>query len=200
VEGFAGQATALRASAAHDSGLTAGYAVDRNTRSTKPFRRLTMAEYSADLVWVRNGQDFLDNRYSRRHLLRFDGGAEVAASSSPHVVPLPWSDPAAVDPEEAFIASLASCHLLWFLAIAARQGFCVDRYADRPTGSMARNAEGRMAMSVVTLRPEVGFSGVRLPTREEELQLHHLAHTECFIANSVRTEVRCEPVFGPSEA
>jgi organic hydroperoxide reductase OsmC/OhrA len=164
------------------------------------FRRLTMAEYTADLVWVRDGQDFVDNRYSRRHLLRFDGGAEVAASSSPQVVPLPWSDPAAVDPEEAFVASLASCHLLWFLSIAARRGFCVDRYTDRPTGSMAKNAEGKTAMSVVTLRPEVGFSGVRLPTREEVLQLHHLAHAECFIANSVRTEVRCEPVFGTAEA
>jgi organic hydroperoxide reductase OsmC/OhrA len=153
-----------------------------------------MAEYSAEILWQRGEQDFLDNRYSRRHLLRFDGGAEVAGSSSPHSVPLPMSDAAAVDPEEAFVASLSSCHMLWFLAIAAKRKFCVDRYADAAVGVMARNAEGKTAMTVVTLRPEVHFSGERLPTREQIDQLHHEAHEECFIANSVKTEVRCEPV------
>ena len=154
-----------------------------------------MAQYSAEILWQRGEQDFLGNRYSRRHLLRFDGGAEVAGSSSPHVVPVPMSDAAAVDTEEAFVASLASCHMLWFLSIAAKRKFCVDRYADAAVGVMAKNAEGKMAMTVVTLRPEVRFSGERLPTREQLEQLHHEAHAECFIANSVKTEVRCEPVY-----
>ena len=154
-----------------------------------------MAEYSAEVLWCRDEQDFLGKRYSRRHLLRFDGGVELAASSSPHVVPVPMSDPAAVDPEEAFVASLASCHLLWFLSIAADRGFCVDRYRDCPLGILAKNDESRLAMTVVTLRPQVTFSGDRRPSREEALQMHRRAHEECFIANSVRSEVRCEPVF-----
>lgn len=153
-----------------------------------------MAAYSAHVLWQRGDQDFLGNRYSRRHLMSFDGGAEVTGSSSPHVVPLPWSDAAAVDPEEAFVASLASCHMLWFLSIAAKYKFCVDRYADTAEGVMAKNAEGKMAMTVVTLRPEIDFSGERRPTRERIDQLHREAHEECFIANSVKTEVRCEPV------
>jgi len=152
-----------------------------------------MNEYSAQLLWLRREQSFLDQRYSRRHVLRFDGGVEVAASSSPHVVPLPMSDPAAIDPEEAFVASLASCHLLWFLSIAAGRGYCVDSYADHPVGVMARNAEGKLAMTVVTLRPQVAFSGDRQPTPEDVLAMHHAAHEACFIANSVRSEVRCEP-------
>lgn len=154
-----------------------------------------MVEYTARIVWQRNGEDFLGNRYSRRHLMRFDGGAEVAGSSSPHVVPVPMSDAAAVDPEEAFVASLSSCHMLWFLAIAAKRKFCVDSYADAAAGVMAKNSEGRTAMTLVTLRPEVQFSGELLPTREQIDALHHEAHAECFIANSVRTEVRCEPVY-----
>jgi len=159
-----------------------------------------MADYGAQLLWLRGEQDFLGNRYSRRHLLRFDGGVEIAASSSPHVVPVPMSDPAAVDPEEAFVAALASCHLLWFLSIAARRKFCVDSYADSPLGVMARNSEGKLAMTVVTLRPQVAFSGSRLPTPAEVVEMHHQAHAECFIANSVKTEVRCEPVFAAGTA
>ena len=155
-----------------------------------------MTEYTAEIFWERGAQDFLKGRYSRRHVMRFDGGAEVAGSSSPHSVPLPMSDAAAVDPEEAFVASLSSCHMLWFLAIAAKRKFCVDRYTDAAVGVMAKNGQGKMAMTVVTLRPEVVFSGDRLPTREQLDQLHHQAHEECFIANSVRTEVRCEPVVG----
>ena len=152
-----------------------------------------MASYTADLLWERGEQDFLSNRYSRRHLIRFDGGAVLAGSSSPHVVPLPWSDASAVDPEEAFVASLSSCHMLWFLSIAAKRGFCVDRYADAAEGVMTRNAERRMAMTVVTLRPTVAFSGAVQPTLEQIANMHHEAHDECFIANSVKTEVRCEP-------
>jgi len=155
-----------------------------------------MARYTADILWQRGDQDFLRNRYSRRHSIRFDGGVELPGSSSPHVVPLPYSDASAVDPEEAFVASLSSCHMLWFLSLAAQGGFCVDRYSDAAEGTMAKNAEGRMAMTVVTLHPDAVFSGDRLPTREEIEALHHRAHEECFIANSVKTDVRCEPVFG----
>jgi len=154
-----------------------------------------MAEYTADILWQRGEQDFLGGRYSRHHLMRFDGGAEVAGSSSPHSVPLPMSDATAVDPEEAFVASLSSCHMLWFLAIAAKRKFCVDSYTDAAVGVMARNAQGKMAMTRVTLRPDARFSGDRLPTREQLDQLHHEAHEECFIANSVRTEICCEPVY-----
>lgn len=153
-----------------------------------------MSHYTAQILWQRGGQDFIGNRYSRRHLIRFDGGAELTGSSSPHVVPLPMSDPAGVDPEEAFVAALSSCHMLWFLALAAKQRYCVERYTDNAEGIMARNAAGKMAMTQVTLRPAAIFSGEKLPTREQLDALHHRAHEECFIANSVTTEVRCEPV------
>ncbi|MDE2093502.1 MAG: OsmC family protein [Burkholderiales bacterium] len=155
-----------------------------------------MSQYTAEVIWLRDpAQAFLDHRYSRRHLWRFDGGAQVAGSSSPHSVPLPMSDAGAVDPEEAFVAALASCHMLWFLALAAKRGFVVDRYADAAVGVMAKNAEGRMAVTRVTLRPEVGFSGDRRPTHAQIEQLHHEAHDACYIANSVKSEVVCEPVF-----
>lgn len=154
-----------------------------------------MAHYTAEVLWLRNEQDFISNRYSRRHLLRFDGGIEVAGSSSPHVVPLPMSDAAAIDPEEAFVASLSSCHMLWFLSIAAKRKFCVDRYFDAAVGTMGKNADGKWAMLVVTLKPEVIFSGEYLPTANQIQDMHHQAHEECFIANSVKTEVRCEPVY-----
>jgi organic hydroperoxide reductase OsmC/OhrA len=153
-----------------------------------------MAQYTAEVLWLRNEQDFISNRYSRRHLLRFDGGVEVAGSSSPHVVPLPMSDAAAIDPEEAFVASLSSCHMLWFLSIAAKRKFCVDRYFDAAVGTMGKNDNGKFAMLVVTLKPEVSFSGELVPTAEQIEHMHHEAHEECFIANSVKTEVRCEPV------
>lgn len=154
-----------------------------------------MSEYTAELSWVRNSQDFIGNTYSRRHMIRFDGGAELPGSSSPHVVSVPMSDASAVDPEEMFVASLASCHMLWFLAIAAARRFCVDRYADRAVGVMAKNDDGKQVMTVVTLHPDVEFSGERLPTREQIEHMHQKAHDECFIANSVKTDVRCEPVF-----
>ncbi|GIK24461.1 MAG: peroxiredoxin [Betaproteobacteria bacterium] len=154
-----------------------------------------MSTYSATLRWQRNGAAFTDQRYSRAHEWHFDGGAVVPGSSSPHTVPLPYSDASAVDPEEAFVAALSSCHLLWFLHLAAKAGFVVERYEDRADGVMARNAEGRLAMTLVTLRPNAAFAGDRQPTRAEVEVLHHAAHEECFIANSVKSEVRCEPVF-----
>lgn len=155
----------------------------------------TRHEYGVDVLWQRaTDEAFTDNRYSRRHLLRFDGGAEVPGSSSPSVVPLPMSDASAVDPEEAFVASLAACHMLWFLSLAAAKGFVVDSYRDAAVGVMSRNAAGKHWMSSVTLRPATRFSGARLPSAEEQQRLHHRAHEECFIANSVKTEVHCEPV------
>lgn len=153
-----------------------------------------MSQTRVEILWQRQDQPFVDNRYSRRHLWRFDGGAEVAASSSPAVVPLPWSDASAVDPEEAFVAALASCHMLWFLSLAAKRGLRVDSYRDDAVADLAKNPAGKLFVAVVTLRPEVKFSGERLPDREEIDQLHHLAHEECFIAHSVKSEVRCEPI------
>jgi organic hydroperoxide reductase OsmC/OhrA len=150
-----------------------------------------MADYQATLHWQRGDQPFTDRRYSRRHLMHFDGGAVVPGSSSPHSVRVPCSDPAAVDPEEAFVAALSSCHMLWFLDIACRAGWVVDAYRDEASGVMARNAQGQLAVTLVTLRPAVRFAG-RQPTREEHEHLHHRAHEECFIANSVKSEVRCE--------
>ena len=119
----------------------------------------------------------------------------MPGSSSPHSVPLPFSDPSAVDPEEAFVASLASCHMLWFLSLAAMAGWVVDDYRDDALGVLARNAEGRFAMTVVTLRPAVSFGGESQPSVAEQTRLHHAAHEACFIANSVKSEVRCEPVI-----
>jgi len=155
-----------------------------------------MSHYSAETFWERKDANFLDNRYSRRHELRFDGGLKVPGSSSPSVVPLPMSDASALDPEEAFVSSLSSCHMLWFLTMAVKRKFCVDRYFDTATGVMEKNAEGKVAMTVVTLHPEVIFSGEKLPTRAELDKMHHDAHEACFIASSVKTDVRCEPVYG----
>lgn len=153
-----------------------------------------MTQHTSTVVWQRDHAAFTDHRYSRRHVWQFDGGAVVNASSSPHVVPLPFSDPAGVDPEEAFVASLSSCHMLWFLDIAARAGWVVESYRDEAVGIMARNAEGQQAMTLVTLRPAVQFAAERQPTPQELQGLHHRAHSSCFIANSVKTEVLCEPV------
>ena len=154
-----------------------------------------MSTYSAEIHWQRDGQPFTDRRYRRHHQWRFDGGAVVPGSSSPQVVPLPMSDAAAVVPEEAFIASLSSCHLLWFLDFASRAGWVVDDYTDAASGVLAKDAQGRLAMTVVTLRPAVRFGGERRPDAAEIARLHHLTHEACFIANSVKTEVRCEPVI-----
>lgn len=153
-----------------------------------------MAHYTAEIQWSRQGAAFVDNRYSRAHTWRFDGGAEVHASSSPRVVPVPMSDSSGVDPEEAFVASLASCHMLWFLAIAAKRGFVVEAYEDEAEGTMGPNDAGRMAMTRVILRPRVEFSGAKIPTSADLDAMHHEAHAKCFIAASVLTEVLVEPV------
>ena len=151
-----------------------------------------MSEYTAKVIWRRDDQSFSDNRYSRGHVWAFDGGARVPASSSPHVVPLPLSVAENVDPEEAFVASLSSCHMLFFLSIAAKRGFVIDEYVDDAVGIIEKDAQGRMAMTSVRLRPRIEFSGDKRPTREELEQMHHRAHDLCFIANSVKTQVSTE--------
>ena len=152
-----------------------------------------MSENFASIKWSRNDHEFLNNRYSRAHTWEFDGGAIVPASSSPHVVPLPLSDESAVDPEEAFVAALSSCHMLFFLSIAAKRKFVVDDYSDHAIGVLEKDTSGKTAMTRVTLRPKVSFSGDKLPAREDLATLHRMAHEQCFIANSVTTEVRVEP-------
>jgi organic hydroperoxide reductase OsmC/OhrA len=155
---------------------------------------ISMAEYKAVIVWSRDGAVFTDNRYTRGHRWLFDGGLDVPASSSPHVVPLPLSVAAAVDPEEALVASLSSCHMLSFLYLAAQQKFVVDNYRDEAVGVMGKNELGKLAITRVTLHPEVHFAGDRQPTGDEVVTLHHQAHEQCFIASSVKSDVRCEPV------
>lgn len=147
-------------------------------------------DYRATVTWKReNGVKFTDQRYSRGHSWSFDGGIMVPASSSPHAVRLPFSVEQAVDPEEALVAALSSCHMLTFLYVAAKQGFVVDAYEDTAVGEMTKNEHGRMWVSKVTLYPAIAFSGDKRPTPEQLDQLHHLAHEECYIANSVKTEV-----------
>jgi organic hydroperoxide reductase OsmC/OhrA len=148
-------------------------------------------KYTAGVHWQRDAAEtFTDQRYSRRHELHFDGGAVVPASSAVSSVPLPWSDPSAIDPEEMLIAAVASCHMLWFLSLAAKAGYVIDRYSDAAEGVMTKNAAGKLWVSLVTLRPKVTFSDGKGPTPEALDALHHKAHEECFIANSVKSEVR----------
>lgn len=151
-----------------------------------------MAAYTATVTWSRDASEpFTDNRYSRGHQWSFDGGVSFRASASPHVVPR-YSDPAGVDPEEALVASLSSCHMLTFLHLAAKAGLVVDSYDDIAEGVMTKSPEGRIWVSCVTLRPLVTWGGPA-PDPETLAHLHHEAHEGCFIANSVKTEVLCEP-------
>ena len=154
-----------------------------------------MNSIGATIEWNRGEDAFHNNRYSRAHSWRFDGGFEVRASSSPDIVPVPMSDAKAVDPEEAFVAALSSCHMLWFLSIAAKNGFVIDTYIDHASGEMRKNANGKLIVDVVTLQPDVRWSGDRVPAQEEVMEMHDRAHDECFIANSVLTKVNIEPKF-----
>ena len=148
-----------------------------------------MSTYFATVEWAREG-DFLAGRYSRYHTIRFDG-AVVAGSAAPVNVPVPYAVEDAVDPEEMFVASLSTCHMLWFLDFAKRAGVVVEAYVDAAEGVLAKDAEGRLSMTVVTLRPLVTLAD---PVRAGDLPgLHHQAHEACFIANSVKTEVLIEP-------
>jgi len=153
-----------------------------------------MHSYDATITWTRGDQAFADNRYSRGHRWTFDGGAEVPASSSPFVVPVPMSVAANVDPEEALVAATSSCHMLFFLNYAAKRGFVIDSYTDRASGIMEKNAEGKIAMTRITLRPQIVFGGERRPTQEEIDRMHHDSHEQCFIANSLKSEIVLEPV------
>lgn len=154
-----------------------------------------MSEYLATIAWERGPHPFTESRYSRNHRWMFDGGFEVSASASPHLAPAPFSDAGAVDPEEAYVASLSSCHMLWFLALASRRGFCVDTYRDEASGIMEKNTAAQTAITRVTLRPRATFAGAKQPSRTDIDALHHDAHARCFIANSVKSEVRCEPIY-----
>jgi organic hydroperoxide reductase OsmC/OhrA len=148
-----------------------------------------MSTHKAFVVWQRAaGEKFTDKRYSRAHTWTFDGGASIAASASPHVVPLPYSVEANVDPEEAYVAALSSCHMLTFLGLAAARGILVESYEDHAEGVMAKNEAGKLVITRVTLNPVIGFGGTA-PSRAVEEELHHQAHEECFLANSVKTEI-----------
>ena len=149
--------------------------------------------YKVKISWKKNSNEsFLDKKYSRVHKWIFDGGIEVHASSSPHVVPIPMSDESAVDPEEAFVASISSCHMLTFLFIAAKKNFLVESDDDFAEGIMKKNKDGRLAMTEVTLKPKIVFGGDKIPTKIQIDEMHHQAHEECFIANSVKTKIVVE--------
>ena len=152
-----------------------------------------MSTYTATIRWTRDqSTDFSRGQYSRAHSWEFDGDVTVPASPSPHVVPQPWSDLAAVDPEEAFVASLASCQMLFFVDLARRAGFVVDSYVDQSEGVLEKRGDGKMWMSQVTMHPRVEFSGEKRPSDADIADLHHRAHDQCFIANSVTTKVIVE--------
>jgi organic hydroperoxide reductase OsmC/OhrA len=148
-----------------------------------------MSEYKATIKWQRTSPDFLKGKYSREHIWTFDGGVTVPASASPSAVPVPFSNPAHVDPEEAFVAAISSCHMLTFLYLASKQGFQIDSYEDESVGVMTKNENGVPWVSLVGLNPKIVFSGDKSPTPTDEKQLHHSAHEQCFIANSIKTEV-----------
>jgi organic hydroperoxide reductase OsmC/OhrA len=145
--------------------------------------------YTATVRWTRDGAEFANSAYSRAHSWSFDGGIEVPASASPLNVPWPLSRAEAVDPEEAFVAAVSSCHMLTFLSLAAKKRFVVDSYEDRAVGTMTKNRDGRLFVSMVILDPIIAFSGGRMPSPDQIAELHHLSHQECFIANSILTEV-----------
>lgn len=151
-----------------------------------------MHKHESTILWERKDQNFGDNKYSRAHLWEFDG-IKVPASSSPSVLPVPMSSLEAIDPEEALVAATSSCHMLFFLAIAAKRGFVVDRYSDQAYGEMGKNTEGKTLMSRITLRPRIEFSGTKQPSAAEIDEVHRMAHEQCFIGNSIKSEIVIEP-------
>ena len=154
-----------------------------------------MAEHEATIRWAfsGDGEAFLKGRFSREHTWTFDGGLTVPASAAPSVIPAPFSNPAGIDPEEAYVAAIASCHMMSFLYVAMRAGVVVERYEDAAVGVMRKNERGAMWVGAVTLRPRIAFGGSARPTAAEMEQLHRRAHEQCFIANSVKTEILVEP-------
>ena len=153
-----------------------------------------MSTHVAEVRWELSGEDFCAGKYSREHVWSFDGGVTVPASPSPHVVREPYSNPAHVDPEEAFVAAIASCHLLTFLYLASRRGIVVTRYVDAAVGKLTKNERGVPWVSKVVLRPQIEYADGSRPSAELEAELHHGAHEQCFIANSVKTEIVVEGV------
>jgi organic hydroperoxide reductase OsmC/OhrA len=151
-----------------------------------------MSEYTATISWRRGDQGFADNTYSRGHAWSFDGGLTVPASASPDIVPLPMSVAENVDPEEAFVASISSCHMLFFLSLAAKRGVVVDEYTDDAVGYLEKDGAGRMAMTKVILRPKSVYAADSKHDIALIEKLHHKAHELCFIANSVKTDVITE--------
>ena len=149
-------------------------------------------QFTAELAWQRGAQPFADQRYSRAHSWHFDGGLTVPASSSPLSVPVPMSDPAAVDPEEALVAAASSCHMLFFLSIAAQRGYIVDDYRDSAVGLLDKNAEGRVALTRIALRPVILFAPQATPDAAQLAAIHHAAHERCYIANSIKADVIVE--------
>ena len=148
-----------------------------------------MSNYTATVIWTRGDQNFLDRKYSRAHEIKFDGGVTVPGSSSPRVVRLPMSREDAVDPEEMLVASLSMCHMLFFLDFASRAGFVLDRYEDPAEGLFGKDERGRLAITKVTLKPQIEWSGEKQPGAADIAELHHKSHEACFIANSFRGEV-----------
>ncbi len=149
-----------------------------------------MAQHKAKIEWKCTTPDFRLGKYTREHTWSFDGGVSVPASAAPAVVPAPWSNPAHVDPEEAFVASISSCHMLTFLHVARLAGFQIESYADEAVGEMAKNERGVAWVAVVTLNPTIVYGGDKRPTHEQEAELHHKAHDGCFVSQSVKTEVK----------
>ena len=148
-------------------------------------------KYNIRVLWEKKAEEkFTDNKYSRVHKWNFDGGAELVVSASPHVVPLPMSDESAADPEEAFVAALSSCHMLFFLSIAASKNYIIETYEDNAEGVMSKNENGKMVMTVINLKPKIIFSGTDIPSYDQIANMHKLAHSECFLANSVKCEVK----------
>ncbi|EGQ8080320.1 OsmC family protein [Vibrio parahaemolyticus] len=149
-----------------------------------------MSKHTALITWQRQANEiFSDNQYSRAHTWRFDGGLLVPASPSPHVVPLPLSVEENVDPEEAFVAALSSCHMLVFISIAAKRRYVIDSYVDAAEGELTAGENGKEWVSRVVLNPKIVFSGDKQPSYEQLEKMHHMAHENCFIANSVKTEI-----------
>jgi organic hydroperoxide reductase OsmC/OhrA len=149
-----------------------------------------MSEHKATIQWVRTGDEFLKGKFSRAHTWTFDGGVTIAASSSPFAVPLPYSVSENVDPEEAYVASVSSCHMLTYLWVAYRNGYSIDSYIDEAIGHLTKNEKGVSWVSLITLHPKIAYGGEKIPNAEEILRFHYLAHDNCFIANSIKTEVK----------
>lgn len=154
-----------------------------------------MSKHTVAVSWSRKGKSFTDNKYSRIHRWEFDGGATIKASASPHIVPEPLSDSSVVDPEEAFVASLSSCHMLWFLSIAAKKGFIIENYEDHAIGIMGEDDQGKLAITKVILHPSVQYATEAYPNERQNDHLHSEAGKKCFIANSVKTDIQVEPTI-----